>query len=74
MLLTQPTFVIPAKAGIHKNSNLLDPGFHRGDVESISMDVGMAGVAPLYAPSVFWWILRQIRVIFLGSWPQRSLP
>ncbi|GKT09382.1 hypothetical protein DSTSK_26870 [Desulforhabdus sp. TSK] len=32
MLLTQPTFVIPAKAGIQENKDFLDPGFHRGDV------------------------------------------
>jgi hypothetical protein len=32
-VVKSPTTVIPAKAGIHKYPNFLDPGFRRGDEE-----------------------------------------
>ena len=32
-VVKSPTTVIPAKAGIHKYPNFLDPGFSRGDEE-----------------------------------------
>jgi hypothetical protein len=52
MLLTQATFAIPAKAGIQENEDFPDPGFHRGDVKSTTLDSVEGEVfhrAPLHA-------------------------